>query len=137
MIYITRKIDFCASHRLFNPAFTDEQNQAVFGPCNNPNGHGHNYTLEVTIKGELNPETGMVLNFRFLKDLIKSEIAEKIDHKNLNLDVSFLAGSIPTVENMAIKIWGILEEKIDHARLHEIKIYESDRNCVTYRGKSK
>ena len=136
MVYITRKLDFCASHRLFNPEFTEEKNKAVFGLCNNPNGHGHTYTLEVTIKGEVKPETGMVMDFKHLKELIKTEIILKVDHKNLNIDVPFLEGVISTVENMALAFWNILEPKIKNGVLYEIKLYESERNYVIYRGKS-
>jgi 6-pyruvoyltetrahydropterin/6-carboxytetrahydropterin synthase len=136
MIYITRKLDFCASHRLHNPAFSDDKNKEVFGLCNNPNGHGHTYTLEVTIKGEVDPECGMVMDFKHLKQLIKTEIIAKVDHKNLNIDVPFLNGVISTVENMAIIFWDILEPKIKNGVIYEIKLYESERNYVIYRGKT-
>ncbi|MBI5300474.1 MAG: 6-carboxytetrahydropterin synthase [Deltaproteobacteria bacterium] len=136
MIYITRKLDFCASHRLHNPAFSDEKNKEVFGLCNNPNGHGHTYTLEVTIKGEADPGNGMVMDFKHLKQLIKTEIIAKVDHKNLNVDVPFLEGVISTVENMAMIFWDILEPKIKNGVIYEIKLYESERNYVIYRGKN-
>lgn len=136
MIYITRKLDFCASHRLFNPDFTEEQNKTAFGLCSNPNGHGHTYTLEVTIRGEVNPQTGMIMDFKNLKELVKTEIIHKVDHKNLNVDVPFLDGVISTVENMAVAFWRILEPRITNGVLHEIKLYESERNYVVYRGKS-
>ena len=90
MIYITRKLEFCASHRLFNPEYSDEKNARVFGLCNNPNGHGHNYVMEVTVRGEVHPETGMVLDLKALKQLVNEEIILKVDHKNLNVDVPFL-----------------------------------------------
>ncbi len=134
MIYITRRLDFCASHRLFNPDYSDEKNAAVFGLCNNPNGHGHNYVLEVTVRGEVAPETGMVLDLKALKQIINEEIVEKVDHKNLNVDVDFMRGIIPTAENIAIKFWEILEPKIKYGELHELKLYESERNFVVYRG---
>ncbi len=134
MIYITRKVEFCASHRLYNPDFPDDKNAAVFGLCNNPNGHGHNYCMEVTVKGEVDPETGMVLDLKALKALINEEIINKVDHKNFNMDVEFMKGVIPTAENIAIKFWEILEPKIQRGQLHEIKLYESERNFVTYRG---
>jgi len=105
MIYITRRLEFCAGHRLFNPAFSDEKNADTFGLCNNLNGHGHNYVLEVTIKGEVDPETGMVLDLKSLKKLINEEIVDKVDHKNLNVDVEFLKNVIPTAENLAIHFW--------------------------------
>lgn len=134
MIYITRKLEFCASHRLFNPKFSEEKNQAVFGLCNNPNGHGHNYTLEVTVKGNIHPDTGMVIDLKSLKKLVQMEIIDHVDHKNFNVDVDFMAGIIPTAENIALKFWEILSDKIENGVLHELKLYESDRNYVVYRG---
>ena len=134
MIFITRRLEFCASHRLFNPEFSDEENKAIFGLCNNPNGHGHNYVLEVTVRGDVDPKTGMVLDLKALKKLISNEIIDLVDHKNLNIDVDFLKEVIPTAENIAIKFWNILEPKIEHGTLHELKLYESERNYVVYRG---
>ncbi len=137
MIFITRKHEFCASHRLFNPNFSDEKNEATFGLCNNPNGHGHNYVLEVTLSGEVCDETGMVFDLKELKKLTKQEIIDKVDHKNLNVDVDFLNGVIPTAENLAIKFWEKLESKITKGKLYEVKLYESERNYVVYRGKNR
>jgi 6-pyruvoyltetrahydropterin/6-carboxytetrahydropterin synthase len=134
MIYLTRKTEFCASHRLFNPKFSDEKNEQTFGLCNNPNGHGHNYVLEVTVRGEVEHETGMVLDLKVLKKIITQEIIDKVDHKNLNVDVDFLQGIIPTAENVAIKFWEILEPKIENGQLHEVKLFESERNFVIYKG---
>ena len=134
MIFITRKIEFSAGHRLFNPNFSDEKNKATFGLCNNPNGHGHNYVLEVTLSGEVCNDTGMVFDLKELKKLTQREIIDKVDHKNLNVDVDYLKGIIPTAENLAIKFWEILEPKITKGHLHEIKLYESERNYVVYRG---
>lgn len=134
MIYITRKLEFCASHRLFNPEYSDEKNAEVFGLCNNPNGHGHNYVLEVTVCGEVHPETGMVLDLKTLKKLVTDEIINKVDHKNLNVDVPFLKDVIPTAENLAIHFWEVLEPKLQNGKLQELKLYESPRNFVVYRG---
>ncbi len=134
MIYITRRLEFCASHRLFNPEFSDSKNEETFGLCNNPNGHGHNYALEVTVAGEIDPDTGMVLDLKTLKKLINREIIDKVDHKNFNMDVDFMKGVIPTAENIAIKFWNILESKIENGALYELKLYESERNYVVYRG---
>ena len=136
MIYITRKLEFCASHRLFNPEYSDEKNERVFGLCNNPNGHGHNYVMEVTVRGEVHPETGMVLDLKALKQLVNEEIILKVDHKNLNVDVPFLQDVIPTAENLAIRFWETLEDKLAGGELYEIKLYESERNFVIYRGNS-
>ena len=137
MIYITRKLEFCASHRLFNPEYSDDKNAQVFGLCNNPNGHGHNYVMEVTVRGEVHPETGMVLDLKALKQLVNEEIILKVDHKNLNVDVPFLNNVIPTAENLAIRFWEALESKLENGELYEIKLYESERNFVIYRGKSR
>ena len=136
MIYITRRLEFCASHRLYNPEFSDDKNDTTFGLCNNPNGHGHNYVLEVTVRGEVDPQTGMVLDLKALKKLINEEIVSKVDHKNLNVDVDFLEGVIPTAENIAIRVWDILEHKIKSGTLHEVKLFESERNFVVYHGAS-
>ncbi len=137
MIYITRKLEFCASHRLFNPEYSDEKNAEIFGLCNNPNGHGHNYVMEVTVSGEIHPETGMVLDLKALKKLVNEEIILKVDHKNLNVDVPFLKDIIPTAENLAIQFWEVLESRLESGQLHEIKLYESERNFVIYRGNSR
>jgi 6-pyruvoyltetrahydropterin/6-carboxytetrahydropterin synthase len=137
MIYITRKLEFCASHRLYNPEYSDEKNAEVFGLCSNPNGHGHNYVMEVTVRGEVHPETGMVLDLKALKKLVNEEIILKVDHKNLNVDVPFLKDIIPTAENLAIHFWAVLESKLEGGELHEIKLYESERNFVIYRGNSR
>lgn len=134
MIYITRKVHFCASHRLFNPDFSDTRNEKVFGICNNQMGHGHNYELEVTVRGEIPKETGMVLDLKKLKDILQREIVNNVDHKNLNHDVDFLKNIIPTAENIAVIFWRILAEKIDNGTLYEIKLFESPNNFVTYRG---
>ena len=139
MIFITRKLEFCASHRLFNPNFSSEKNEKIFGLCNNPNGHGHNYVLEVTVKGKIVPETGMVIDLKYLKDLVQKEIILKVDHKNLNVDVDFMKDTIPTAENIAVKFWEILEPKINitqNVALHEIRLFESERNYVIYKGKT-
>lgn len=134
MVYITRKEHFSASHRLFNPHWSEAKNFEVFGKCANPNGHGHNYEIEVTVAGIPPEETGMVIDLKKLSDIINEEVIERVDHKNLNLDVDFLHGVIPTAENMAIAFWKILEEKIAGGKLHSIKLYESDNNFVEYRG---
>ena len=134
MIFITKKLEFSASHRLHNPNLSEEENRETFGLCNNPNGHGHNYTIEVTVSGNVHAETGMVIDLKRLKQLVQREIIDHVDHKNLNVDVPFLDGVIPTAENLAIKIWDILEPLIQGGSLYQIKLYESDRNLVIYRG---
>jgi len=136
MIYVTKRVTFSAAHRLYNPNFSDEENAKVFGLCNNILGHGHNYDLEVTVRGDIHPETGMVIDLTRLKEILMKEIIEKVDHKHLNYDVPFLKNVIPTAENLAVKFWEILEDKINDGELYEIKLYESRNNSVTYRGKS-
>lgn len=134
MVYVTRKANFSASHRLYNPAWSDEKNNAVFGKCNNPNGHGHNYDIEVTVVGDPPSETGMVIDLKKLGDILEREVVDKVDHKHMNLDVDFLKSVIPTAENMAVAFWKILKPKITEGRLYSIKLYESTNNLVEYRG---
>lgn len=125
MVYLTRKIEFSAAHLYHNPALSAEENRRVFGKCNNPHGHGHNYTLEVTIAGEPDPITGMVLDLKDLKDILESEIMQRMDHRFLNHEVAELEGQIPTCENVARVIWNLLEAKIPKGRLHRVRLYES------------
>ncbi len=133
--YLTKRSMFCASHRLFNPSLSDEKNWEVFGPCNNPHGHGHNYTLEVTVTGEPDTQTGMIMNLRDLGEIIGKEIIDQLDHKNLNLDVPWLHGVIPTIENIAVKIWDRLSQVLPHGTLHSVRLYESDNSFVVYQGR--
>ncbi|MBI5809088.1 MAG: 6-carboxytetrahydropterin synthase [Ignavibacteriales bacterium] len=135
MIFVTRREVFSASHRLYNPNLTDEENEAIFDKCNNFNGHGHNYVLEVVVAGEVNPKTGYVIDLKKLKSIIIENIIKKVDHKNLNLDVDFLKDKIPTAENIAIGIWEQLENKITEGKLYSVKIYETENNYVEYKGK--
>jgi 6-pyruvoyltetrahydropterin/6-carboxytetrahydropterin synthase len=135
MIYITRKEHFNAAHKLFNPAWSEEQNNATFGKCANKNWHGHNYDLYVTVKGEINPDTGFVVNLKDLSTVIRTDVTEILDHKNLNIDVKGMP-IMPSTENVAIFIWNILAPKIKEmgAALHCIKLYETDSNYVEYFG---
>jgi 6-pyruvoyltetrahydropterin/6-carboxytetrahydropterin synthase len=134
MVYVTRRAQFSASHRLFNPTFTEERNEVVFDNCNNFHGHGHNYVLEVTVKGQPDPETGYVIDLKKLAKLMEREIIDHVDHKHLNFDVDFLRGVIPTAENIAVLFWQRLEPKIDAGELHSIRLYESENNFVEYFG---
>jgi 6-pyruvoyltetrahydropterin/6-carboxytetrahydropterin synthase len=134
MVTITRKIEFAASHLYHNPAFSAEENRRVFGKCNNPHGHGHNYTLEVTIAGEPDPQTGMVLDLADLKDLLEREVMRRMDHRFLNHEVAELKGLIPTCENIAIVIWKLLQPKILQGRLHRVRLYESPDLFADYYG---
>ncbi|MES2761118.1 MAG: 6-carboxytetrahydropterin synthase [Bacteroidota bacterium] len=135
MIYITRKEHFNAAHKLFNPAWSEEQNTAVFGKCANKNWHGHNYELFVTVKGNINPDTGFVVNLKDLSTLIRTDVTEVLDHKNLNMDVKGMP-VMPSTENVSVFIWNILAPKIKEmgAALHCIKLYETDSNYVEYFG---
>lgn len=134
MVYLTRKTSFSAAHRLFNPDFTDEENERIYDKCSNPNWHGHNYVLEVTIKGKVNPKTGYVIDVKNLKKIINDEIISKVDHKNLNLDVDFLRDTIPTLENLVVAFWNVLKSKIIHGELFKIKLYETENNYIEYFG---
>ena len=136
MIFITRRERFNAAHRLFRPEYSDEKNMEVFGKCSNPNWHGHNYELFVTVKGEVNPETGFLLNLKTLSKIIKEKVISKIDHKNINIEVEFMKGKLASTENLAISIWEELEEPVNKldAELHCVKIYESENNFVEYFG---
>jgi 6-pyruvoyltetrahydropterin/6-carboxytetrahydropterin synthase len=135
MIYLTRVENFNAAHKLSNPAWSKEKNLEVFGKCANDNWHGHNYELHVTIKGTPDPETGFVFNAKTLGDVIKDVIVEKIDHRNLNMDVDFMAGKFTSAENLAIAIWDELAKNLPSAaQLHCIKLYETPRIYVEYYG---
>ncbi|HPG41180.1 MAG TPA: 6-carboxytetrahydropterin synthase [bacterium] len=132
--YITRHVHFSASHRLHNPGLSAAENEQIYGLCNNANGYGHNYELYVTIKGEPDPRTGMIMDLKELKTIINREIVKPMDHKHLNDDVDFLAGIIPTAENLAIAIWQRLKDKIPHGELYKVKLYETPRNFAIYKG---
>jgi len=123
--YLSRRYQLSASHRLHSDAFSEEKNWAVYGKCNNPHGHGHNYTLEVTVAGEPDPVTGMVLDLSELKKILEREVMQRMDHRHLNYEVPELAGKIPTCENVARVIWELLEPKITQGRLHRVRLYES------------
>lgn len=125
MIRITRKVEFSAAHFYHNPNFSADENRRVFGKCNNPHGHGHNYVLEVTIAGEPDPTTGMVLDLKELKDILQREVMDRMDHRHLNYEVPELAGQIPTCENIAAVIWKLLEPKIRTGKLDRVRLHES------------
>ena len=125
MVYLTRKLEFSAAHLYHNPAFSAEENRRVFGKCNNPNGHGHNYVLEVTVGGEMDPQTGMVLDLKDLKEIMEREVMDRMDHRFLNYEVPELAGKIPTCENIATVIWQLLEPKIERGHLHRVRLWEN------------
>lgn len=131
-IAIVRREQFNAAHRLYNKNWTDEKNDAVFGLCNNANFHGHNYILEVKVSGEIDPETGYVIDLKILKDLIRNEVVERFDHKNLNEDTEEFKNLNPTVENIAVVIYHILRSKLAASFDLHIKLFETERNWVEY-----
>lgn len=136
MIYLTRRESFNAAHRLFREDLSDEKNVEVFGKCSNPNWHGHNYTLFVTVKGNINPQTGLLINLKDLSAIIKNEIIDKVDHKNLNIEVNFMQGVMASTENIAIQIWKQLEKPVKNfgVALHCVKLVETENNFVEYYG---
>lgn len=134
LVYITRRERFNAAHKLYNKNWTEEQNEAFFGKCSNKYYHGHNFELLVTIKGIADAETGMVMDLKELKRIIKDEITEKLDHKNLNEDVDFLKDMLPSIENIVVAVWQILEPLITNGKLHCIKLIETENNFVEYYG---
>lgn len=131
-VAIFREEHFNAAHRLHNPTWSDEMNQQVFGKCNNPNFHGHNYTLIVRVTGEIDPRTGYVIDMKVLRDIMKAEVLDKFDHKNLNLDTKEFKDLNPTAENIAIVIWEILRDKLDMKLDLKVRLYETERNFVEY-----
>ena len=132
--YARRTAKFNAAHRLHNPAKSDEWNLATFGKCNNPQWHGHNYTLEVVVSGEPNPETGFIVDLSELKQIIDERVVSKCDHRNLNTQVEFLAGKMTSTENFAIEIWHQLVDRIPSGKLHCVRLHETDNNMVEYFG---
>jgi 6-pyruvoyltetrahydropterin/6-carboxytetrahydropterin synthase len=140
MMYVSRKEHFNAAHKLYNPKWSLERNIEVFGPCANSNWHGHNFDLIVTVRGMPDPDTGFVVDMKELSTLIRHEIIDKLDHKNLNLDVDFLQGKLASCENLVLEIWKILKVKLptitDLAQLYSIRLYETPRNFVEYFGEA-
>lgn len=136
LVHITRREHFSAAHRLFLPEFSEEENNRVFGKCSNPNWHGHNYILYVTIKGHVDPKTGLIIHLRQVSKLIEEKILNRIDHRNLNIEVDFLKGKVPTSENVAIGIWNELEQDVRNLGgiLHCIRLEQSENNIVEYFG---
>ncbi len=132
-VMLTAKSRFSAAHRLLNLSWDDARNYEVFGSCYNPNGHGHDYTVEVTVEGEVDPATGMILNVKDLKKLVEEHVIAYVDHKHLNLDVPFLEGQNPTAEVLAQAFWKILEPRIPTGRLYEVRVLETENNIATVR----
>lgn len=136
MIFLTRHEHFNAAHKLYNPAWTEEKNVEVFGKCANANWHGHNYELIVTIKGNVDPDTGFLMDAKKLSEILTVYVCDKIDHRNLNMDVDFMRGKLASTENLAIAIWEQIEPHLPaNVKLHCVKLYETPRICVEYFGK--
>lgn len=135
LVSITRLLRFNAAHRVYNPALSDDENERIFGKCNNPNWHGHNYTLELTVEGEVDPKTGYVIDLGDLKRIAERELIRHLDHKNLNLDVPFMAGTIPTTENLVLACWRILAPHVAPARLAKLRLWETENHYVDYEGR--
>lgn len=136
MVYLTRKAEFSASHSYHNPEFSPEENQRIFGKCNNPNGHGHNYTLEVTVKGQVDGRSGFVVDLKQLKDIMNKEVIDVLDHRFLNKEIAEFTNIIPTTENLAIDIWNRLRPKLNIAELHRVRVYETPDLFVDYFGEA-
>ena len=135
MVYLTRKAEFAASHYYHNPEFTPEENRAIFGKCNNPNGHGHNYTLEVTVKGKVDPKSGFVVDLKQLKEVMNREVLDAMDHRFLNKEVPEFFTQIPTTENLCTTIYDILQRCFSYAHLERVRIEETMMNSFEYEGK--
>jgi 6-pyruvoyltetrahydropterin/6-carboxytetrahydropterin synthase len=136
MVFVTRKERFNAAHKLFRAEWSDEKNMEVFGKCSNPNWHGHNYELYVTVKGTPDPQTGFVMDLKILSAILKDKVINKLDHKNINMDVDFMNGKIPSTEVLAMSIWKEIEPDIATAgcRLHSVKVFETENNYVEFFG---
>jgi 6-pyruvoyltetrahydropterin/6-carboxytetrahydropterin synthase len=131
---ITARLTFSAAHRLNNPKYDAEWNRRIYGKCDNPRGHGHNYVIHVSVKGTIDPETGMVIDLKVLKDVVRRRIIDRVDHTNLNEDVDFLHGVIPTAENLARAFWQQLAPAINEGTLYEVLLQETEKNSVVYGG---
>ena len=136
MVYLTRRADFSASHYYHNPDLSPEENQRLFGKCANLNGHGHNYTLEITVKGEVDSITGFVVDLKQLKDVMEKEVVQAMDHRHLNKEVPEFRKLIPTTENLAIAIWQRLQPKLQVAKLHRVRVYEAEDLFADFYGEA-
>jgi 6-pyruvoyltetrahydropterin/6-carboxytetrahydropterin synthase len=134
IVTVTRRMHFNAAHRVHNPALSDEENRSLFGKCNNPNWHGHNYILDISVSGVPDPTTGYVMDLGRLKQIVEQEVVAKADHKNLNLEVDFMRDVIPTTENFIVQIWNVLAPRLAPARLTRLVLWETDNNRAEYAG---
>jgi 6-pyruvoyltetrahydropterin/6-carboxytetrahydropterin synthase len=133
-VTVTRRMHFNAAHRVHNPALSDAENAQLFGKCNNPNWHGHNYILDVSVKGEISARTGYVVDLARLKDIVNREVVDKVDHRNMNVEVDFMKDKIPTTENIVVAIWKVLAPAVAPAKLERLVLHETDNNSAEYRG---
>jgi 6-pyruvoyltetrahydropterin/6-carboxytetrahydropterin synthase len=134
-VTVIRRLHFSAAHRVHNPALSDDENRRVFGKCNNPNWHGHNYILDVSVRGPLDERTGYVIDLTRVKEVVQEQVIEKVDHRNLNLEVDFLRGTIPTTENIVVAFWRVLEPALRPAQLTRLVLWETVNNYVEYDGR--
>ncbi len=133
-VTVTRRLGFNAAHRIHNPELSDEENRALFGPCNHPNWHGHNYKLDVSVRGPVDERTGYVIDLKKLRDLVQERLIEKLDHRNLNIDVEFMLGINPTAENIVVACWRVLQPAVQPGQLVRLRLWETDNNYVDYEG---
>lgn len=136
VVYLTRRASFSAAHRLWSEALSEEENSALYDKCANPHGHGHNYVLEVTLRGEPDPKTGMLLNLVILKQAMQERVIGEVDHKHLNHDIPWLEGVIPTTENLTIQFWERLVDALPPGLLYEVRLFETEHNLASYRGEA-
>jgi 6-pyruvoyltetrahydropterin/6-carboxytetrahydropterin synthase len=134
IVTVTRRLRFSAAHRVHNPALSESENSTLFGKCNNPNWHGHNYVLDVSVVGDVDERTGYVIDLGRVRDIVTREVIDKVDHRNFNLDVDFMTGIIPTTENIVVACWKVIEPAIRPARLAKLVLFESENNSVEYSG---
>jgi len=135
IVTITRRLQFNAAHRVHNPALSDAENKALFGKCNNPNWHGHNYTLDVSVSGPVDDKTGYVVDLSHIKRVVEREVIDKVDHRNFNLEVDFMQGVIPTTENIVVAMWRVIEPAMRPAKLTKLVLWETSNNYVEYDGR--
>ena len=133
-VTVTRRMTFNAAHRVHNPALSDEENRATFGKCNNPHWHGHNYVLEISVAGSIDGRTGYVVDLGVVKQIVQDAIIDHVDHRNLNVEVEFMRGIIPTTENLVVAFWRVLEPRFRPARLHRLRLWETENHYVEYEG---
>lgn len=133
-VTVTRRLHFNAAHRVHNPALSDVENNELFGKCNNPNWHGHNYVLDVSVSGEISAKTGYVVDLSRIKEIVTREVVDKVDHRNLNVEVDFMKGKIPTTENIVVAMWNVLKPALAPATLERLVLWETQNNSAEYRG---